>query len=77
MKKDSGEPMMCNESNQRGWIAHGVGRLEGEVAQFSGHVSNVERKLDRLEYAVLGLLGIGFIALAVMLLPLFGVRIGG
>ena len=71
------ETVMGNGPNQREWIIYGIERLDGEVAQFSEHVSNVERKLDRLEYAVIGLLGLGFITLAVMLMPLFGVRFGG
>ena len=47
------------------------------MAQFSEGVSKVEQKLDRLQYAIIALLGIGFIALTVMLTPMFGERFGG
>ena len=65
---------MANEPNQQDWIAHGIGRLEGEVKHLSERVGNVEKRLDQLLYALLfigGTIGVG------VLLSLFGVRFGG
>ena len=68
---------MANEAPQRDWVVHSLGRLEGEVKQFNERMSNVEQRLDRLLYAVIGLLGLGLITVFGMLLSLFGVRLGG
>ena len=68
---------MANEPNQQGWIAHSLGRLEGEVKQLNERMGSVEQRLDRLLYAVIGLLGLGLITMFGMLLSLFGVRFGG
>ena len=74
MESDDGESAMGNQSDSGDWIVQGIGRLEGEVAQFSERVGNVEQRLDRLLYALLfigGTIGVG------VLLSLFGVRFGG
>ena len=68
---------MANEPNQRDWIVHSLGRLEGEVKQLNDRMGSVEQRLDRLLYAIIGLLGLGLITLFGMLLSLFGVRFGG
>ena len=65
---------MANEPNQRDWIVHSLGRLEGEVKQLSERMASVEKRLDQLLYALLvigGMIGVG------VLLSLFGVRFGG
>jgi len=65
---------MANEPNQRDWIVHSLGRLEGEVKQLSERMASVEKRLDQLLYALLvigGTIGVG------VLLSLFGVRFGG
>ena len=65
---------MANEPNQRDWIAHSLGRLEGEVKQLIERMANVEKRLDQILYALLvigGTIGVG------VLLSLFGVRFGG
>ena len=77
MELDGRKSAMGNQSDSGDWIVQGIGRLEGEVAQFSEGMSRMEQKLDRLQYAVIALLGIGFIALTVMLTPMFGERFGG
>jgi len=64
---------MANEPNQRDWIVHSLGRLEGEVKQLSERMASVEKRLDQLLYALLvigGTIGVG------VLLSLFGVRFG-
>ena len=64
---------MANEPNQRDWIVHSLGRLEGEVKQISERMASVEKRLDQLLYALLvigGTIGVG------VLLSLFGVRFG-
>ncbi len=77
MRIDEGKSAMGNQSSEGDWIVQGVRRLDGEVARFSDGVSRVERKLDRLQYATIAFLGLGFITLALTLMPLFGVKLGG